>query len=183
MFSHEKLEFSDLCETKSVTSALYLDFNENLSDLPFDEDGNPTPDDHPSRHDYRFVGKVGSFCPIKPGCGGGILLREKDGKYHAATGTKKRGKVERGEAEEYRWMEAEMVKTAGYEDNIDMGYFRDLADAAIDTINKFGNFERFASEEEYVDLGWKNIPALDDDEELPFDPDPREKFMNLPVAA
>ena len=27
-------------------------------------------------HNYHFIGKVGQFCPIKPGCGGGILLRE-----------------------------------------------------------------------------------------------------------
>ena len=33
-------------------------------------------------HDYHFVGRVGLFCPIKPGCGGGELVREgtdKDG--------------------------------------------------------------------------------------------------------
>ena len=39
-------------------------------------------------HNYRFIGKVGQFCPIKPGCGGGLLMREKDGKYYAATGSK-----------------------------------------------------------------------------------------------
>lgn len=183
LFSHKDLKFSDLCETKSVTSALYLDFNENLSDLPFDEYGNATPEDHPSRHNYHFVGKVGSFCPIKPGCNAGILLREKDGKYYAATGTKKRGKVEKGEPEVYRWMEAEMVQKCGYEDKIDMNYFRELADDAIDTINKFGNFEFFASDDIFTDLGWKDVPPIDEDEELPFAPDPKPEFMNKPVAA
>ena len=28
-------------------------------------------------HNYRFIGKVGRFCPIKPGCGGGLLMRER----------------------------------------------------------------------------------------------------------
>ena len=41
-------------------------------------------------HSYRFIGKVGNFCPIQPGCGGGELLREskdRDGnlKYSSAT--------------------------------------------------------------------------------------------------
>ena len=44
-------------------------------------------------HDYHFVGRVGLFCPIKPGCGGGELVREgmdKEGnvKYSSATGAK-----------------------------------------------------------------------------------------------
>ena len=30
LFSHEPIDFKDLCETKTVTSALYLDFNEDL---------------------------------------------------------------------------------------------------------------------------------------------------------
>lgn len=172
LFSHKEITFDDLCETKSVTSSLYLDFNENLG---YEE------------HDYRFVGKVGSFCPVIPGCGGGILLREKDGKYHAATGTKKRGKIEKDEEEAYRWMESEMVENLGYfeDKKIDMSYYRELADDAIETINKFGNFEFFASDHVFTksDLGWKNVPDLTDDEELPFDPDPPEKFMNLPVGA
>ena len=32
-------------------------------------------------HNYIFIGKVSRFCPMKPGSGGGLLLREKDGKY------------------------------------------------------------------------------------------------------
>ena len=45
-------------------------------------------------HDYVFIGKVGQFCPIKDGCGGGLLCRESvdkktgEKKYDAATGTK-----------------------------------------------------------------------------------------------
>ena len=33
LFSKEPIEFKDMCETKSVTSALYLDMNENLPDV------------------------------------------------------------------------------------------------------------------------------------------------------
>ena len=127
LFSKEPIVFEDLCETKTVTSALYLDMNERLG-----ED-----------HDYHFVGKAGSFCPIKEGCGGGVLLREKDGKYYAATGSKG-----------FRWLEAEMVKSLGREDDVELKYYEKLVDAAVDTISKFGDFEWFVSEGH--DEPWKN---------------------------
>ena len=116
LFSHEPLEFRDMCETKTVTSALYLDMNEDL-----DED----------QHDYHFVGRAGLFCPILPGSGGGILLRQtKDGGYAAATGTKG-----------YRWMESEMVKELGKEKEIDISYYNHLVDEAVKEISLYGDFE------------------------------------------
>ena len=124
LFSKEEITFDDLCETKSVTSTLYLDMNENL------EEG---------EHNYVFIGKIGRFCPIKSGCGGGILYREKDGKYYAATGSKG-----------YRWLESEMVQQLGKEDDIDQKHFIEMADTAIDTINKYGDFEWFVSDDIYV---------------------------------
>ena len=124
LFSKEEITFDDLCETKSVTTSLYLDMNE---DLPEDE------------HNYIFIGKVGRFCPIKPGCGGGLLMREKDGKYYAATGTKG-----------YRWLESESVKLLNKMDTIDESHFKAMADAAIDTIKKYGDYEWFVSDDPYV---------------------------------
>ena len=124
LFSKEDLEFDDLCETKSVTSTLYLDMNEDLCE---------------DEHNYIFVGKIGRFCPIKPGCGGGILYREKDGKYYAATGTKG-----------YRWLESEMVFELNKLDDIDEKHFIEMADTAKDTINKYGDFEWFVSDDPYV---------------------------------
>ncbi len=124
LFSKEEITFDDLCETKSVTSTLYLDMNENL------EEG---------EHNYVFIGKIGRFCPIKSGCGGGILYREKDGKYYAATGSKG-----------YRWLESEMVQQLEKEDDIDHKHFIEMADTAIDTISKYGDFEWFVSDDIYV---------------------------------
>ena len=122
LFSKEPIEFKDMCETKTVSAGLmYLDFNE---DLPEGE------------HKYQFVGKAGSFCPMKPGCGGGLLLREKDGKYYAVTGTKG-----------YRWMEAEVVQELHKEDDIDQSYYIALVDAAVETISKYGDFEIFQNGE------------------------------------
>ena len=119
LFSHDEIEFDDLCETKSVTTALYLDMNENLKE---------------DEHDYHFIGKVGRFCAIKPGCGGGILLREKDGEYNSANGTKG-----------YRWLESEMIINLGLEDTIDMNYYETLKKDAIKSIEEYGDFEIFAS--------------------------------------
>ena len=155
LFSKEKIEFNDLCETKSVTSALYLDMNERLPDVSDAEKdlakietkfkkGEIDEAEYNTRkeeygliiatgHDYKFIGKVGAFCPIKPGCGGGLLVREKDGKYYSATGSKG-----------YRWLESEMVQNN--QDIIDISYYKELVDAAVETISKYGDFEMFVSD-------------------------------------
>ena len=164
LFSKEPIEFKDLCETKSVSTALYLDMNEGmtvqsaaekeLADREYNEsrsDGklrklNPAfkdiPDDElmqtiASGHNYVFIGRIGQFCPIKDGCGGGVLVREKDGKYYAATGTKK------PDGTPYRWLESETVRTLSKEDDIDRSYYNELVDAAVETISKYGDFEGF----------------------------------------
>lgn len=121
LFSKQPIRFEDMCETKAVSTALYLDMNESLGD----------------EHDYHFIGKVGSFCPIKPGRGGGVLLREKEGNYHAASGTKG-----------YRWLESEMVRTLNKEQDIDHAYFAKLVDDAVKNISKYGDFEWFVSFED-----------------------------------
>lgn len=157
LFSKSAIGFRDMCETKTVTSALYLDMNEDLPDvseyekkleklkkdypdkdglypLDYDEAVASYEKDISKGHSYQFIGKAGSFCPIKSGCGGGILLREKNGKYSAATGTKG-----------YRWMESEMVKTLHKEDDIDRRYYAAMVDEAITSISQYGDFEAFAS--------------------------------------
>lgn len=160
IFSKEKILFEDMCETKAVTTALYLDMNEDLPDVSEQEktvafavkkakesgitidinkptgDGelDPLLEEIAKGHDYRFVGKVGQFCPIKEGHGGGLLMREKDGKYNAASGTKG-----------FRWLESERVKQMGKEKSIDHNYYIKLVDDAINSISKFGDVEWFIS--------------------------------------
>ena len=119
LFSHEELEFKDLCQTKEVKSndGMWLDFNEGLGE---------------DEHNYQFVGKVGLFCPVLKGTGGGELFVKRDDKYNAVAGSSG-----------YRWREAEEVKLMSKEADIDMGYFHSLADKAIETISEFGDFEHF----------------------------------------
>lgn len=161
LFSKEQIEFEDLCEAKEVKTAIYLDRNEGLPE---------------GEHDYHFIGKVGNFCPIKPGRGGGVLLREnkdKNGnvKYDSVTGTLKPDKTP------YRWLEAEFVKTLGKENDIDKSYYRKLVDDAVGAISQYGDFERFVADEPYIteidetkfdhplgddDLPWYNDEVLDE---------------------
>lgn len=84
------------------------------------------------RHDYKFIGKAGLFCPILPGFGGGRLVRENNGKYAYASGSKG-----------YRWLEAETVKELHLEDKIDLSYFEELKNEAIHTISEYGDFSMF----------------------------------------
>lgn len=144
LFSHEDIVFNDLCETKSVSKgAIYLDKNEDLAE---------------GEHNYIFVGRVGQFCPIKPGCGGALLVREagaKDNgetKYDSVTGAK-----------DYRWLESEMVYNLHLEDTIDRSYFDKMATKAIEAISEYGDFEQFASNDsgeppwQKPDIPWDDV--------------------------
>lgn len=192
LFSKEPIEFEDMCETKSVTSALYLDMNEGLPDvsaLESEKDKLWKQINDPNRmtepmekecarieeltseidkgHNYHFIGKVGQFCPIKPGCGGGILLRETENKktgekgYAAATGSKG-----------FRWLESEMVRELGKENDIDRTYYNNLVDEAVKSLSSYGDFERFVADEPFVSDNtppWFGAGEPHEEESTPFD--------------
>ena len=44
-------------------------------------------------------------------------------------------------------MEAEMVKNLGLEDQVDRGYYDRMVDEAVKTIEQFGDFEMFVSDD------------------------------------
>jgi hypothetical protein len=118
LFRKEALEFKDLAETKQVKTCIYLDFNE---DLPEGE------------HHYDFVGKISAFTPVKPGCGGGLLMRESgEDSYAAVTGTKG-----------YRWKESSVLRALGKEDQVDMRYYEAEAQDAIEAIRSYGDYDWF----------------------------------------
>ena len=114
LFTHEPIDIADLAQTKEVKTSIYLKYKED---------------------DLRFIGKVGSFCPVVTG--GAELVREnkaKDGtiKYDSVTGTKG-----------YKWMETEELIAGHMEDLIDKSFYKSMADAAIDTIKQYGDYEAF----------------------------------------
>lgn len=189
LFSKEPIEFSDMCETFSTQTALYLDMNERLpdvseaekelskletlykkgqlSDTTFESSGRELYEKIQKGHDYHFVGKVGQFTPIKSGYGGGVLLREADGyfgvsKYYSVSGSKG-----------FRWMESEMVKEIGDESWIDKGYYNDLINEAVASIEKYGDYEWFVSKDPYVPKPtlsqFMNVPESADENGVPFD--------------
>lgn len=123
LFSKEPITFRDKCVEKHV--------QKGLMHLDFDSVG-PM---HKDTGELHFVGKAGLFCPMKPGSGGGLLVRVIDDKLHAVQGTKG-----------YLWMEAEMVEELGLEKDIDMSYFTTLVDEAIDSLKKYGDVEAFLDE-------------------------------------
>jgi len=133
LFTHEPISFEDICETKAVQSpsAIYLDFDSNAA----------TPNDRYSG--MHFVGKTGRFIPVTSG--GGALVRVKDDKPYAVTGTKG-----------YFWLESEMVKILHHNNEVaffdydlacgqylDGTYFERLITEAKNTIEKFGDFSEF----------------------------------------
>ena len=157
LFSKEPITFEDMCETKSVGKGdLYLDMNEKLPDVTeYEKELNkiakgqvnmtsPEVDSYceylenkiMEGHNLIFVGRVGRFCPVKDGAGGGVLYRVHEGKNYAATGTKG-----------YRWLESEMVKVLEKEDSIDRSYYDKLVDAAAEDISKYGDLEWFISDD------------------------------------
>lgn len=180
LFSGEPIEFSDLCQTFEVKSALYLDYNEALpdvtgyekelskledkykkgkiSDTTFEPESARLTELIAEGHDYQFIGRVGAFTPVKRG--GGVLYRKQEDKYYAATGTTG-----------YRWMEAELVQAADTLDNIDRSFFNSLVDAAVETIGQYGDFEWFVSDDPLpkdIDLPWA-LPCGDMSRKSCFD--------------
>ena len=152
LFSNEPIEFSDVCETFAVTKGdLYLDADE-------------TPPENGERN-LHYVGRVGSFCPIKEGKKGYILRRIADGKEYAPPGTLKDVKKKIP----YRWLEAEMVKELHKEDDIDTTFYDNLVDDAAQAISKYGDFDWFISETPYESV--HPYFSGEDKDDLPWEDD------------
>ena len=154
LFSKESIIFEDMCETKQVQTEIYLDFNE----------------EKPEKHRYHFVGKVGSFVPVREGCGGGTLMRKvnADDQIPVDVWLREEDVVIISESEKtgkktvtnkfaavtgtkgYRWKEAEIVKRNKLESQIDMSYYITLAEEAKKHISEFCDYDLFVSEDAYI---------------------------------
>ena len=71
--------------------------------------------------------------------------------------------------------QTEMVKELGKEDDIDMSYFINLADKAVEAISNYGDFEIFTSDNPFIMDGVSKsldplyIPPNLEDDEMPFE--------------
>ena len=159
LFSKEEVTFSDLCQIKNVSKgAIYLDFKDGLPDVTMYEKlrdlrlvGKDTSkltkkdinlleqyagmtDDElkdiiATGHHYVFIGKVGNFCPVKPGtCGAELVCLNENGKYSAVTGTK-----------DYYWIDADYIVKNNAYDCIDMSYYEKLVKKAVDAIEGYSD--------------------------------------------
>jgi len=112
LFTHEDLEFKDYFEAKNVKEGrMYLDFT-----------GTGEIDK------MVHVGRTGSFVPVTDK--GGELWRVKDDKKYAVSGTKG-----------YLWINREVAveRNANNELDIDLSYFEELKQKAINAITQFGD--------------------------------------------
>lgn len=163
LFSQEPINFRDLCEAKEVKQGvMYLKFDGSarpigrVTDTDAETKIITSPDgqvndSNGERADH--IGRTGLFLPVVEGAGGGRLVRVKDDKEYAVTGTKG-----------YLWVESEMLKTLNGDalermpfegindategtgsiaDIVDMAYFTQLAEDAYQAVEKFGSFEEF----------------------------------------
>jgi len=117
LFTNEDISFDDLCETKQVMQGvMYIQYDNDV------------------RH---HIGKIGRFVPVVPKSGrefkGGTLLRVKDDKAYAVTGTKG-----------YLWVEATVFDDVKDFVEIDWSYFERLTKEAYEAIDYFGSFHDFA---------------------------------------
>ena len=193
LFSGHEIKFEDLCTTQSCTTALYLDINEGypdvtrqekdlkelrrkyrkgeLSDTTWEKEAPILMDEIAKGHNYIFIGKVGQFVPVEDGCGGGLLVREKDGDYYSASGCKG-----------YRWKSAEVVKSLKLEDQIDISYWENEAHKAMGDIVAHGDYTWFVSDDPYVSPNYIQgaiMPYPDPEyygDEVPFMNEPEESL-------
>jgi hypothetical protein len=125
IFTHDPINFADMCVAKHATTAIFLDFTSVTEGLL---------EPYMKEEKSYYIGKGGLFTPIRPGGGGGQLVREKKDKsgFDAVAGTKG-----------FYWLESEMVKSLGKESDVDRSYFETLVDEAFDTLAKYGDVEQF----------------------------------------
>lgn len=175
LFSREPIEFKDLCETFSVSGAIYLDMNETLPPVESLErslarllrENNLS---HEDLMDFKETGILPEECDNATLAMNmqSLLDRIEEGHGYRFVGKvgqfspikagcgggllmrESGGKYSAATGSKgYRWMESEMVKELSKESDIDYGFYDKLVDDAKDTIAKYGDFEWFVSEDRY----------------------------------
>lgn len=173
LFSREPIQFKDMCETFSVSGALYLDMNEQLPDvepeekafqkalkeagLKFEDWQDLKADAQRSTLDIQTERNLRDL-EGQIACGHDYHFVGKVGEFTPIKGGCGGGLLMREAGGKYsaasgttgfRWMESEMVTALGKEANIDRGYYDKLVNDAIETISEYGDFEWFQSDDRF----------------------------------
>lgn len=175
LFSHEPTTVSDVCETFSVSSALYLDMNEQLPDVSEQEktlarllkDNNLSQED---LMDFKETGELPATCDndtlamdildlldqIAKGHDYHFVGRVgeftpvKDGCGGGLLMREAGGKYSAATGSTgFRWLESEVLKELHMEDNVDYGFYQNQVDEAVRAISQYGDFEWFQSDDPY----------------------------------
>lgn len=172
LFSKEPIVFKDMCETFSVSGALYLDMNEGLPNVKVQEDQ--------LKKKLKELGmKYEDWLDYKASDCHDLdveterYLRSledeiaKGHDYHFVGRVGEFTPVKAGcgggdllreaggkysaatGSSDYKWMESEMVRALEKEDDINRGYYDRLVDEAVAAISEYGDFEWFASDDHY----------------------------------
>jgi hypothetical protein len=175
LFSREPIVFGDLCETFSVSGALYLDMNETLPPVEkLERELGRQLREHGLTQedllDFQATGELPESCDSATLVIKLRTLLDEIAKGHSYRFVGRVGQfspVKQGcgggllmresggkysaatGSKGYRWMESEMVKELSKEADVDYGYYDKLVDEAKDTIAKYGDFEWFVSEDRY----------------------------------
>ena len=171
-FSHEKIEFADLCETKEVKTSLYLDMNEDIdtSDEELylklkkvrDKEKSGEELTKPERKlldnfvnitDEQLIEKLASYHALKFIGRVGLFspIKEGCGGGELVRETLKKDGTYGYDAvvgtKGYRWLESEEVINNHKENDVDLSYYDNLVNDAIVTISSFGDYEWFISQD------------------------------------
>lgn len=173
LFSHEPIVFEDMCETFSVSGALYLDMNESLPDVSGAEkalkdylknvgwsweeyqDSLHYPLNDSEVRDEPEAGKIQTDLrnlahEIEQGHDYHFVGRVGEFCPMVHGGELMRyadGKYSAATGSKgYRWMESEMVRELNKQDEIDHRFYRKLVDDAVEAISQYVDFEWFVSD-------------------------------------
>ncbi|MBQ8707861.1 MAG: hypothetical protein IJ523_07230 [Succinivibrionaceae bacterium] len=173
LFSREPIQFKDMCETFSVSGALYLDMNEKLPDVSQEEEllkkslkalgmswedwqdflANPGENllaiqDERSLRQLQEAIESGHDYHFVGRVGEFTPI--KAGCGGGVLLRESGGKYSAATGSKgFRWMESEMVTSLSREQDIDRSYYDKLVDDAIETISQYGDFEWFQSDDRY----------------------------------
>ena len=186
MFSNEPITIDDMAETFSVKDgALYLDWNGELpdyrpleaelkslenkykkgliNDTTFETSCSELNEQIEKCHNYKFIGRVGQFTPVRDKDKSAELWKiVPGGKPQSPAGSKG-----------YRWVETQVTRDNLTIDDIDKSYYQKQVDDAIRDISLYCSYDWFIDGESKVmptmvyDEEYK-IERPMTDEEMPF---------------
>lgn len=173
LFSGEEIDFKDMCETFSVSGALYLDMNEKLPNV---EDAEKQfqkvlKDAGLKLEDWFDLKGIQGTSELDISVERRLRQLENDiskghdyhfvGKVGEFTPIKEGcgggllmreagGKYSAASGTKgYRWMESEMVSALDRQNDIDQSYYEKLVNDAVETISQYGDSEWFRSDDRY----------------------------------